>query len=98
MWTSENRQRHNREKLLDPRGFDLVANATPLGMKEGDPLPVDVGKFLPRQFVADVVTRPAVPPLIAAARAAGCKTMAGIGMFNAQSELLVDLLLGVEKP
>ena len=26
----------------DPAGFDVVVNATPLGMKEGDPLPMDV--------------------------------------------------------
>ncbi len=78
----------------DPTGFDLVANATPLGMREGDPLPVDVSKLTPAQFVADVVTRPEIPPLIAAARAAGAATMPGSGMFNAQAGLLVDRLLG----
>jgi len=79
----------------DPRGFDLVANATPLGMREGDPYPVDVDRLVATQFVADAVTKPEIPPLIAAARARGCATMPGSGMFNAQAELLVDLLTGV---
>lgn len=78
----------------DPRGFALIANATPLGMREGDPLPVDITHLKPDQFVADVVTRPAIPVLIAAARAAGCRTMPGSGMFDAQAVLLADLVTG----
>ncbi|WP_157017217.1 shikimate dehydrogenase family protein [Mesorhizobium xinjiangense] len=78
----------------DPRGFALVANATPLGMRESDPLPVRTELLTADQFVADVVTRPAIPPLIAAARSAGCRTMPGSGMFNAQAILLAELLMG----
>ncbi|WP_313353163.1 shikimate dehydrogenase [Paracoccus sp. (in: a-proteobacteria)] len=81
----------------DPRGFALVANATPLGMREGDPLPVQTDLLTPDQFVADVVTRPAIPPLIAAARAKGCGTMPGSGMFEAQAVLLAELLMGVRQ-
>ncbi|MDO6966714.1 shikimate dehydrogenase family protein [Rhizobium alvei] len=84
-----------RAGSTDPRGFALIANATPLGMREGDPLPVQAEFLTPQQFVADVVTRPAVPPLIAAARAAGCGTMPGSGMFNAQAVLLAELLMGM---
>ena len=29
----------------DPAGYDLIVNATPAGMKAGDPLPVDAGKL-----------------------------------------------------
>lgn len=79
----------------DPRGFALVANATPLGMRENDPLPVQADLLTADQFVADVVTRPAIPALIAAARAKGCRTMPGSGMFNAQAILLAELLMGV---
>ncbi|WP_290686881.1 MULTISPECIES: shikimate dehydrogenase family protein [unclassified Haematobacter] len=81
----------------DPRGFALIAHATPLGMKESDPLPVDVSRLGADQFVADVVTRPAVSPLIAAARATGCRTMPGSGMFEAQAFLLAELLMGVRR-
>lgn len=78
----------------DPTGFALVANATPLGMREGDPLPVVAARLVAGQFVSDVVTKPAIPPLIAAARAAGCGTLPGIGMFEAQAVLLADILTG----
>ncbi|WP_420122772.1 shikimate dehydrogenase family protein [Nakamurella sp.] len=77
----------------DPTGFDLVAHATPMGMRPGDPLPVDVARLSPSTFVADVVTRPAVPPLIEAARALGCGTSTGSDMFAAVSELITDFLV-----
>jgi shikimate dehydrogenase len=77
----------------DPSGYDLVVNATPMGMSAADPLPIDVSKLQPRQFVACVITEPAVPPLIAEARRRGCRTMTGAGMFDAQAETLVEFLL-----
>lgn len=83
-----------RPGSTDPRGFDLVANATPLGMKDGDLLPVQTDFLTAKQFVADVVTRPPIPPLITRARAKGCGTMPGSGMFEAQAELLAELLMG----
>lgn len=86
-----------RPGSTDPRGFALVAHATPLGMREGDPLPVQTELLTAEQFVADVVTRPAVPPLIAAARKKGCRTMPGSGMFNAQAVLLAEMLMGTRK-
>jgi len=61
----------------DPTGFDIAINATPIGMKDGDPHPIDSRKFTAQQFVGCVITAPAVPPMIAAARAKGCNTMTG---------------------
>lgn len=80
----------------DPTGFDIIANATPLGMCEGDPLPVQVEKLVPGQFAACPITKPARSPFIEAAAASGCQTMPGIGMFKAQEELLVEALLTLE--
>ncbi len=77
----------------DPSGFDVVINATPMGMKASDPLPVDVRKFSRETFVGNVVTVPAVPPMIEAARAAGCGTMTGAGMFEAVRDRMVDFFL-----
>ena len=77
----------------DPTGFDIVAHATPMGMRPGDPLPIDVDNLKPTTFVADVVTKPAVPPLIEAARAAGCGTSTGADMFAAVTDLIVDFLV-----
>ena len=78
----------------DPSGFDLVVNATPAGMTEGDPLPVDVSKLSAPQFVADVITIPAMTPLLEAAKAKGCRTQTGVEMFNAQVDFISELLLG----
>lgn len=66
----------------DPDGFDIVANATPMGMRADDPLPIRADRLVPGQFVADCVTRPEITPLLAQARGIGCRTMTGIGMFN----------------
>ncbi|MBD3763861.1 MAG: shikimate dehydrogenase [Rhodobacterales bacterium] len=81
----------------DPRGFALVANATPLGMRPDDPLPVQVQHLTPDQMVSDVVTRPAVPALIAAARERGCRTATGTAMFDAQAVLLAEMLMGLRR-
>jgi shikimate dehydrogenase len=78
----------------DPSGFDLVINATPVGMKEADPYPLDADKITAHMFVACVITAPAITPLIAAARAKGCATMTGAHMFGRVSDLMVEFLLG----
>ena len=77
----------------DPTGFDLVCNATPAGMRAGDPLPVDVSKLSASQYVGCVITVPVITPLIAAARALGCVTGNGSEMYDALQHLMVDFLL-----
>ena len=64
-----------------------------MGMQPGDALPVDVEKLAAATFVGDVVTLPEVTPLMAAARARGCPTLTGIGMFEAVRDRIVDLLM-----
>ena len=78
----------------DPTGFDIAINATPIGMKEGDPHPIDSGKFTSAMFVGCVITAPAVPPMIAAARALGCNTLTGADMFAQVKDLMVEFLMG----
>lgn len=77
----------------DPTGFGLAVNATPAGMKPTDPLPIDVDRLTPEVFVGDVITAPAVTPMIEAARAKGCGTQTGLGMFAKVKDLIVDFLL-----
>jgi shikimate dehydrogenase len=84
---------HVYEGSEDPTGYDLVANASPMGMDPADPLPILVDRLTARQFVACAITRPAVSPLVEEARKRGCKTMAGAGMFEAQAGMLIDFLL-----
>jgi shikimate dehydrogenase len=82
-----------RAGSADPGGFDLVVNATPAGMRAGDPLPVQVERFSPGTFVSEVITVPAVTPLLEAARAQGLGTMTGVAMFEAVCERMVDFFL-----
>jgi shikimate dehydrogenase len=77
----------------NPADFDIVLNATPIGMKEGDPYPVQVAHLSSRMFVGCVITQPAVSPMVLAARALGCNTMTGADMFARVSDLMVDFLL-----
>ena len=62
-------------------GQDLVVNATPLGMKDDDPLPFDVGALAPPTFVAEVVMKREITPLLAAARTRGCQIQVGTDML-----------------
>ncbi len=41
----------------DPAGYDMVVNATPLGMKDTDPLPFDPERLSPTTLVGDVVMK-----------------------------------------
>jgi shikimate dehydrogenase len=74
----------------DPAGFDLVVNATPLGMNPTDPLPLDVGRLAPMTFVGEVVMKQEVTPLLRLARARGCRTQAGMEMLFEQIPLYLD--------
>ena len=77
----------------DPSGFDIVVNATPMGMREGDPLPFDGDKLTAEMFVGDVVTTPALTAWIAHAQKVGCQTSTGMDMFESVRDLMVDFLL-----
>jgi len=74
----------------DPGGRDLVVNATPLGMREGDPLPIEVSRLAPDTFVGDVVMAAGTTPLIAAARARGCRVQPGTDMLFEQIPLYLE--------
>lgn len=78
----------------DPAGCDLVFNATPMGMEDSDPLPVDAALLTPSMFVGDVIAGHGVTPFIGAAQAAGCKTAGGGHMVEAVQDLMADFMLG----
>lgn len=78
----------------DPTGFDLVFNATPLGMEESDPLPLDASLLTSSMFVGDVIAGHGITPFIAAAREAGCGTATGGHMVEAAQDLMADFMLG----
>jgi shikimate dehydrogenase len=68
----------------DPQGYDIVINATPIGMKEGDPLPLDVERIAPSSFVGEVVMKQEITPFLRAARAKGCDIQVGTDMLFEQ--------------
>jgi shikimate dehydrogenase len=78
----------------DPSEFDLVVNATPSGMREGDPLPFLPANLRKEMFVACVITAPALSPVVSLARDLGCATSTGGQMHAAQQQMLVDFMLG----
>lgn len=68
----------------DPAGYDIVVNATPVGMKEDDPLPMDVQRISSSAFVGEVVMKEEITPFLAAARARGCDYLVGTDMLFEQ--------------
>jgi shikimate dehydrogenase len=65
----------------DPGGWDIVVNATPLGMKAGDKLPVDIDRIAPGTFVGEVVMKEEYTPLLRAAQEKGCRVQVGTDML-----------------
>ncbi len=65
----------------DPAGFDIVVNGTPLGMRDGDPLPIDPARLATTTFVGEVVMKQDITPLLAAARNRGCPIQLGTDML-----------------
>ncbi len=61
-----------------------MVNATPLGMNEGDPLPVEVERITPGAFVGEVVLKQEMTPLLRAAAARGCPVQVGTDMLFEQ--------------
>ena len=69
----------------DPSGCDIVINATPLGMKTGDSMPVDPDRLNSGAIVVDAINDPDPTPLCQAARSRGCRTQGGRPMHEGQA-------------
>ncbi|MDN7902775.1 ThiF family adenylyltransferase [Burkholderia diffusa] len=76
-----------------PESFDVIVNASPMGMRADDPPPVDVSRVPATTFVGDVVTKPPLTPFIEAARARGCRTVTGTQMFSRVCDRMVAFLI-----
>jgi shikimate dehydrogenase len=100
---AEIRKRHPQVKVTVgfPKGeVDLLLNATPIGLKESDPSPLDEKQFPLRQAgaVYDMIYQPAETKLLAAAKAAGCKTSNGLGMLLHQGAKAFEIWTGKPAP
>jgi shikimate dehydrogenase len=78
---------------LPKNSIDLLLNATSLGLKPGDPLPIQGSGFDLRQTAAvyDMIYQPAETPLLAAAKAAGARTANGLGMLLYQGAHALEI-------
>ena len=68
----------------DPGGYDLVVNGTPMGMNEGDPLPMDVSRIAPSTFVGEVVMKQEMTGFLRAVQSRGCRFQVGTDMLFEQ--------------
>jgi shikimate dehydrogenase len=77
---------------------DIVVNATSVGMgvheHSSDALPIDPRHLGPHHVVADIVYHPRDTALLRAARAAGARTVDGLGMLVHQAALQQQLWHG----
>ena len=78
--------------------FDLIVNASPLGMAGQPPLKFDFSHAPPRSVVYDIVTHPLDTDFLKAARAAGFRTIDGLSMLIGQAAIAFEKFFGVAPP
>jgi shikimate dehydrogenase len=76
----------------DPAGYDIVVNATPIGMKKDDPLPMRIDGISPSAFVGEVVMKEEMTPFLKAALAKGCEVQVGTDMLFEQIPAYLEFL------
>lgn len=64
--------------------IDVAVNASPAGMRAGDPLPIDLDRLSPGAAVCDVITKPAMTPLLVEAARRGLRVQTGNEMADVQ--------------
>jgi len=84
------------EKALS--SSDLIINATPLGMKPGDPSPLPEGLIVPDHLVYDTIYSAGETPLLRQAREAGARCTNGFSMLLHQGVLQNALWFGEPVP
>ncbi len=90
-----------RAEPLDPDFISscaLVINATPLGMREGDPAPFPADSFKKGQMFCDIIYNPPKTAAMAAAEGAGARVLNGLGMLLHQGVIAFEHWFGVAPP
>lgn len=79
---------------------ELLLNATSLGLKPDDSLPLDVKAFPLRMVDAiyDMIYRPAETPLLKAGQLEGCRVANGLGMLLHQGAKALEIWSGQPAP
>lgn len=78
--------------MPDLADVDLIINATSVGMKENDPLPLDLAGLRPGMTVAEVIMKPETTALLREASQRGCATVPGRAMLDHQIALATAFL------
>jgi shikimate dehydrogenase len=77
---------------FDPAAFDIIINATSLGLHGQGPMPVEVSRVSGAALVAEVVMMPELTPLLHAAQERGIEIVRGREMMTQQLEAVADFL------
>lgn len=77
-------------------GIDILINATPLGLKPDDPMPVDITLLNNKHIVCDLIYKET--PLLRDASKIGCKTLDGLGMLLWQGVFAFEIWTAVKPP
>ncbi len=89
----------SHEKLGDSApGCDLLVNATPIGMKESDPLPLDEKLLKAPMRVYDLVYNRPLTGLVKAARRSKLHAVTGLGMLLYQGAIAFEIWTGMQAP
>ena len=75
---------------IDPQGFDIVANATPVGMNPADPYPLDPELLDPSQLVTEMIMKPDITSFLLAARKKGCEIQGGYEALKGQAKATME--------
>jgi len=82
----------HRSAPLAQATHDLIVNATPCGMRESDPLPIDLSGASPDALVADLIMKPAQTRLLEDAKARGLATHPGRYLLESSVETMAAFL------
>jgi len=75
-----------------------VINATPLGLKKTDPLPIARESIHGKHLICDLVYNPSETRLLHVAKANGAKILSGIGMLLYQGVIAFEIWTGMKAP
>jgi shikimate dehydrogenase len=92
---SVNSNVYHLHDIKEIKKYHLIIHATPLGMKENDPLPLDADLLSKNQIVCDLIYRKT--KLLFESEKKGCATIDGSGMLLWQGVFAFELWTG-KKP
>ena len=78
------------QRTNDPRGFEVIINATPLGLKANDPLPTMPERIDGAAIVCDILMKNQPTPFLQAAMSKGNTVLPGFDMLILQSPLFLE--------